>query len=811
MDNQILRRPPAPAPSTRSIGSGSAAQDWPGSLLRLNLPHCPIPLFALSNPLLRCVSVWLAGCALSAPLWAQDQPSPAAGLTLRESDQLAQTLDAALRGSLPSFISGLWITGRPDLEVLVEGEAQLRRGDLVVHADRLQYDQMRDLASASGAVRVNRAGNVYEGPRLQLQVDAFEGRFEQPSYRLLRQGAHGQAAQLDFIDPDRSVIHAGTYTTCPRRGGPDWMPDWVLSAQHISLDSAEQSGVAREAVLRFKGVPVLATPYLDFALDDARRSGLLPPTVAVDNVSGLQWTQPWYWNIAPNRDATFTPTLLARRGLQLGGEFRYLEADYQGALGLDWLGSDPLRNADRWALRAQHQGRIATDWARGGLGLSVSLNRVSDDDYWRDFNQSSVGTQRLLANDASLSWAGAPWTLSARVQRWQTLQDLSSPITPPYDRLPQLHLSHNSNWAAHSLTLEADYTRFSSDASRTAQANAERTLARAVWTRPWRNDWGYLTPRLQLHATHYTFDRALADGALQASRVLPTLSLDAGLVAERDARWGGRDWLQTLEPRLFYVHTPWRDQSLLPNYDAGINDFNLSTVFSEQAFVGDDRIADTHALTLGLSSRLIDPRTGAEALRLGVAQRLRLADQLVTLPGGVAETDRASDVLLGAALGGLSTWRAETTLQFKPTSSQWVRSSASLSYRPGPYRSVSLAYRYQRASSEQIDLGWQWPLPVASGARWFAVGRLNYSVYDARLVDGLLGLEYDGGCWIGRVMLEQLQTGTELARQRLVAQLEFVGLSRLGTSPTRSLADNIPGYRPLRAPATSPSRFTQYD
>lgn len=797
-------RPGAGLPSSRH-------GDATGFCPNIPLPHRPSPLFVHHLPMRAWASVALAGCVLSASLHAQTPAQADPGLALRESTQLAQTLDTALRGKLPSFISGLWITGRPDLEVLVEGEAQLRRGDLVVHADRLQYDQLRDLASASGAVRVNRAGNVYEGPQLQLQVDAFEGRFEQPSYRLLRQGAHGQAQQVDFIDADRSVIHAGTYTTCPRRGGPDWMPDWVLSAQHIALDSAEQSGVAREAVLRFKGVPVLATPYLDFALDDARRSGLLPPTVAVDNVSGLQWTQPWYWNIAPNRDATFTPTLLARRGLQLGGEFRYLEADYQGALGLDWLGADPLRQADRWALHTQHQGRVGSDWVRGGLGLSVALNRVSDDDYWRDFNQSSVGTQRLLANDASLSWSAAPWTLSARVQRWQTLQDSASPITPPYDRLPQLHLSHTSRWAGHDLRLEADYTRFASDASRTAQANAERTLARAVWSHPWRNAWGAISPRLQLHATHYVFDRPLADGSLQASRVLPTFSLDAALLAERDWRLGGRDWLQTLEPRLFYVHTPWRDQSLLPNYDAGANDFNLSTVFTDQAFVGDDRIADTHAITLGLSSRLIDPASGAEALRLGVAQRFRLAEQRVTLPGGLPETDRASDVLLGAALGGFSTWGAEGTLQFKPTSSQWERASVSASYHPGPYRSVSLAYRYQRASSEQIDLGWQWPLPVATGARWFAVGRLNYSVYDARLVDGLLGLEYDGGCWIGRVMLEQLQTGTDLARQRLVAQLEFVGLSRLGTSPTRSLADNIPGYRPLRGPVETPSRFNQYD
>jgi LPS-assembly protein len=330
---------------------------------------------------------------------------------------------------------------------------------------------------------------------------------------------------------------------------------------------------------------------------------------------------------------------------------------------------------------------------------------------------------------------------------------------------------------------------------------------------------------LQLHASNYQFDELLSNNAGSASRVLPTFSLDSGLVFERDSTYFGREFRQTLEPRAFYVNTPYRDQSLLPNYDSGASDFNFATVYTENAFVGNDRISDSNMLTLGLTTRLLDPATGAEAARLGVAQRLRFKDQNVTLPGGLAVSDRLSDVLLGASINWDPNWALESTVQFNPKTEQSIRSTIGASYNPGNYRTVTAAYRYQRDTSEQIDVGWQWPVNDLWGdrgqelgagqgqgaGRWYSVGRLNYSLNEKKLVDAVVGFEYDAGCWLGRALLEQLQTSTSSATQRIMFQLEFIGFTRLGVSPLKTLKDNIPSYQYLREQLSTPSRFSNYE
>jgi LPS-assembly protein len=748
-------------------------------------------------------------------------------LALKDSYQLQEAIAPTVRSSLPSFVFGNFISGRTDLETVVEGNAMLRKGEIVIKADHLDYNQPTDRARARGNVRLNRAGNVYEGPLLELRVDAFEGFFNEPTYHFLRNEAHGQAKRVDFLDEQRAVVHEATFTTCQRVPGPSWMPDWVLKAATISLDNEVDVGTATNALLLFKGVPLLPVPYLSFPLSDKRKSGILPPTIGIDNVNGTELSLPYYWNIAPNRDATITPTLMTKRGVNLGTEFRYLEANYSGAARVDWMPSDQLRSINRWGFNLNQQTHFNSVWTDNGVGLNLSLNRVSDDDYWRDFTRTNASlTQRLLSNDATLSWTNGAWASSLRTLKWQTLQDAAAPIIPPYDRLPQLATRYtHSSALGFQMSLDADYTQFVSDAMRTGQPNAQRVFSLMQVSRPWQVPAGYITPKLQLHSTQYQFDTALANGDMQVNRVVPILSVDTGLVFERDTRLFGRNLLQTLEPRAFYVNTPYRDQSLLPNYDSDANDFNLSTIYSENAFVGNDRISDSNLLTLGVTSRFLDPETGAEAARIGVAQRLRFRDQNVTLPGSLPVTDRISDILLGGSMRWSTRWNVDATVQFNPDTEQSVRSTMGASYSPGSYRTVSAAYRFQRGASEQIDVGWQWPLndlwgdrgktmDVGQGqgaGRWFSVGRLNYSMNESKLVDSVLGFEYDAGCWLGRIVFERLQTSTITATQRLMFQLEFVGFTRLGVNPLKSLKDNIPGYQNLREPMGAPSRFSHYD
>lgn len=757
----------------------------------------------------------------------------AAPLQLKPSERLAEQMPAELREQLPTFFSGQRSSGRPDLETVLEGDAMMRRGDTMIQADRLEYDQAADLAKAQGNVRINRGGNVYEGPALQLKVDAFEGFFESPRYQLLRADAHGQASRADFIDDKRSVFHDATYTTCRRQPGPSWLPDWVLTATTMHIDTEKDEGEAKGGVLRFMDVPVLALPSFTFPLSDARKSGFLPPTVALDNLNGVELLVPYYWNIAPNRDATLYPSVMSQRGVMMGGEFRYLEPTYTGRLRLDYMPDDRLRDRDRWAYEAKHTGVIQTGVpVLGNLGFSLDANRVSDNDYWRDFPSTSTSlTERLRTTDASLRWAHGDFSASARALKYQTLQDVSAPIVPPYDRLPQITGRYGRyDVGGLDFSVDADYTQFSADRSFTLQPNAKRSFVLGQISRPWVRPGWFVTPKVQLHATRYEFDAPLASGASSASRTVPTFSVDSGLVFERDANFFGRAWRQTLEPRAFYVNTPYRDQNGLPNYDSGVTDFNFATIYSENAFIGNDRISDSNVLTLGMDTRFLQPDTGSQVARFGVAQRLRFKDQQVFLPGGAVIDDRVSDFLAGASVNWDPYWSADTMVQYNPKSNRSERFTVGGRYSPGNYRVVSAAYRMQRAgsglpASEQVDIGWQWPLNDLWGdrgqnlgpglgqgmGRWYSVGRLNYSLEDRKFVDSIMGLEYDGGCWIGRFVVERVQRSNAAPNTKFMFQIEFIGLARLGSSPLRTLRDSIPRYQFLREQVTTSSRFGSYE
>lgn len=743
----------------------------------------------------------------------QDEPV----LRLKPSQALREDIPEAVRRELPTHVSGDRISGRTDLETVIDGHAELRRGDTVIRADRLEYYQPDDLAKARGNVLINRAGNTYEGPELQLKVDAFEGFFNSPNYRFLRNNAYGEAERVDFIDDRRTIIRNASYTTCQRQPGPSWLPAWILNAASIRIDSEEETGQAEGAALSFMGVPVLPIPSISFPLSDKRKSGFLPPTIGLDSLNGVELTVPYYWNIAPNRDATFFPALMSKRGIDLGGEFRYLESDYNGKLRANYMPTDTLRDRARWGYALQHEGLVRNNLI-GPLGLSLNLNRVSDDNYWRDFSRATGSlTQRLLANDAQVSWGLGNFSATARSLKWQTLQDVASPIVPPYDRAPQLvgRYTRNNLAGGFDAYVEADYTQFQSVRGLTGQPNAKRSYTLAQISRPWQAPGWFITPRLQLHTTSYQFDAPLTNGATSARRTLPTFSVDSGLVFERDASYFGRSFRQTLEPRAFYVHTPYRDQSALPNYDSGANDFNFATIYTENAFGGHDRISDNNLLTLGATTRLLDPATGAEAARFGIAQRLRFKDQLVTLPGGAPVSERLSDVLLGASINWDPKWSFDSTVQYNPKTRRSIRSTIGGRYSPGNYKVVSAAYRLQRGLSEQIDMGWQWPIgdhSAASGeGRWYSVGRLNYSLQDRKLVDSVVGFEYDAGCWLGRVVVERLQSSTSSSNKRILFQLEFVGFTRLGSNALQTLKDNIPRYQYLREKTTTPSRFSNYD
>ena len=769
----------------------------------------------------------LGGLLLGAPAWAQAAGPAAAAADARPlllSPGLAPPPSGGSGQQRPIILRADSLQVRPDQDAQAEGSVEVRRAGTVITADRFFYSSADDLATARGKVVISREGVRYSGPELQLQLQRFEGYFLQPTFEFTRLGAGGRADRIDFQGSSRLTATRAVYTSCSREDNTE--PDWLLRTDRIRLDFDRNEGLADGAVLQFLGLPILGFPVLSFPLSDDRKSGWLPPTVVpLDSRNGFTLAVPYYWNIAPNRDATLVPTVLTKRGVGLESEFRYLETGHSGRARLNWLPQDRLAGRARHAWGLEGDGQ----WP-GDLRYRARLRQVSDDAYWQDFPRAlpDALVQRLLTQELGLerelTTPVGQLTSYARVQHWQVLQTGSGSdlILAPYQRSPQLglRLLSTPGWGLRA-DVETELNRFTRPAGADALTSPSALPTGWRWhalgriSRPATRAWGWLTPTLQFNAAAYALDaNTLASGmTTHASRLIPTLSVDAGLTFERRTSWFGRTQRQTLEPRLLYVNTPFRNQSALPNFDAAERDFNAVSIYADNAFSGVDRVSDAHQFTAGFTTRLVDAQSGAETLRLGLAQRIRLRDQRVVLDGDALQ-QRLSDMLVEGATSAFKPWQLDAALQYNPDSRRVVRSIIGARYTPMAFHTLSARYRLAKGLSEQVELGWQWPVyrgtarPVGAsggcGGTLYAVGRLNYSLKDSRATDSMAGFEYDTGCWIGRVVAERLSTGRVQATTRLLLQLELTGLSRLGANPLQVLKDNIPGYRLLREPGNLP-------
>jgi LPS-assembly protein len=408
-----------------------------------------------------------------------------------------------------------------------------------------------------------------------------------------------------------------------------------------------------------------------------------------------------------------------------------------------------------------------------------------------------------------------------RTRRWQVLQSLTDPILSPYSRLLQAGVRGQTGWSSPVQgEFELEFNRFelaSAGASAT-RPNGQRLHFVGHLERPWRQPGGWLTPRLALNVAGYDLDQALPDGRTRLARAIPTFSLDGGLTFERATTAFGRALRQTLEPRLLYVRTPWREQSPHLAFDSAGKDFNFSSIFTGNEFSGVDRVSDAHQLNAGAVTRMVDAASGAELLRLGLVQRILLADQRIT-PDGQPFTGRVSDLLLLGSTSVIPRWGLEGSLRWNAEDQAVVRSVVSARHDAGESRLLNVTHRYSRGLAEQWEFGWQWPLrwasaqasaaasaqPAAGGCqrRWYSLGRMNYSTRDQRMTDVLAGLEVDAGCWTSRFFVERQATGQGQATTRMIFQLELSGLSRSTSGPLRVLKDNALGFRPLREDSLS--------
>jgi LPS-assembly protein len=696
--------------------------------------------------------------------------------------------------STPVFVSGMRIQGHHDIETEAIGEAELRQWGQTISADLLRYNKLEDEVYAQGNVRIEQKGDITEGPELKLTLKSREGYLQQPDFQLTQQkpAGRGDAKILLFEGENKYRMEDARYTTC--QAGSD---DWYLHAQDFAIDRTSQVGTASHAYIDFMSVPILYTPWMSFSLNSERKSGFLSPGFGSTANSGAEFSLPYYWNIAPNRDATITPRFMTRRGMQLKNELRYLDPKYAGIANLEILPSDQVANLDRSFMSLKHQHNLGSGWTG-----ALNLERASDDNYFRDLSTNiGVTSQINLLRDGLLTHVGAyenmNWNFTARSQSYQTLQDPLAPIITPYRRTQMmLNGTRIAQWSGNNfgpgavLALNSELVNF----SHASLLNARRFSLYPSVSLPLTPIYGYIIPKIGLHSTSYSFDDSTTTQP-DINRNLPIFSVDSGLYFEREINLFGSDYQQTLEPRLYYVRTPFRDQSQIPVFDSGDIGFGVPQIFSENRFAGVDRISDANQVTMGITSRFFE-ETGIERLRGTLAQRYYLSLPQVTLPGGIPPVRKYSDLL--ASIGGRLTnaLTLDSLWQYDPELKQTGNFSLTGRYLPTPGSILNVSYRYTPATLvapigiKQIDASAQWPLT----GRWNGLARWNHSILDSKNLETLAGLEYNAGCWAFRAVVHSFTTTTSQRSDSIFFQLELNGIGTIGSNPLDVLTRNIYGY-----------------
>jgi LPS-assembly protein len=714
----------------------------------------------------RCLAT-LALLVAAAPAWPQADPAP------------------RTRG--PATIDAERIEGVSDVEVTARGRAELKRDDLTVFGELLRYNREFGRVEADGGVRLEFGADRFFGPRLSFDTLNETGVFEAPSFVLNRNlTARGSAERAEIRGRDHYFLSGARYTTClPGRD------DWEFQAGELDLDYGAETGKASDLRLRFLDTTVLALPFASFPLEKRRKSGVLAPYAAQSTRRGLELGVPLYWDIAPEQDLTFTPVHMTKRGEQFKTHYRYLGRGYAGELRWEHIPEDRVLKRSRSGLTLQHEQTFLPN-----LNGRLDLNKVTDDRYFVDLSTQvrtvSVGN---LQREGALNYAGAAlgstYYVHGRVQRFQTLQDPLAPTVSPYHRVPQLYFgaSRADVGGRFDLVFPGEYVRF----THPTQVEGTRLSINPTLAMPVLAPGYFVTPRLGLRSASYDLSRVAPTQPDRQSLNVPWLSLDSGLVFERELQLRGESFTQTLEPRLFYLYVPFRAQDQIPLFDTALADFNYTQLFTENRFAGGDRFGDANQVTLAMTSRVLGSG-GQEAFRATLAQRYHFKNDRVGLTAAAPlRSADSSDVI--ASLGGrvARDWAFDGTLQYAPREHRAERYGVALRYSPEVAKVLNASYRFNRALLRQVDISGQWPVQTG----WYAIGRYNYSFTDKRLLEGLGGLEYNAGCWVFRAVFQRIQAAVQTSSSAIYFQLELNGLGQIGSDDTVTfLRRNVPGYAP---------------
>lgn len=736
------------------------------------------------------------------------------------------------------------------------GNAMLHRNGQDIYGDTIEYDVLNDELHVVGNTRIDFEGTTVWGSELRMQLEDQIGEMKDPSFRLDTQLATpgiGAVRATDFVGPkpgtvpqlaterltEPTVIQPAPYQPTIKnqlnasRGDAETIffegqnkkrlidaryttceadvDDWYIKASELELDDYSKTATAKNARVEFKGVPILYTPWINFSYLNQRKSGILAPNWGTTTESGFELTVPYYWNIAPDMDATLGLRFLSKRGTQYQGEFRYLGETYSGTSSLEYLPDDNQNGENRYYANLQHIQSFGNGWSAG-----YNYEKVSDNEYFSELDTHITATSRVnLLQQGFVNYAidnqeiGA-WSFNGLVQKYQTLDDVSF----PYERLPQLALNGSKDWENISANLYSQWVSFDRDKSAPVvlsttmggrvetEVTGSRLTAYPSVSFPFAQPYGYVTPKFGVHYTSYDLDtdsfrefdgngNLVNTGVYNSeNRSLPIFSVDSGLFFDRDFRVVKNRYTQTLEPRLFYVYIPYKDQSDLPIFDTALADLNMGTLFLENQFVGNDRVNDANQLSLAVTTRMIDQKTGIQRLAATIGQRFYFDDQRVTLPGMEPRDSSTSEIVTAVTARLRNNWNVDLAWLYNTDSNRTTRSNIGARYNPEPGKTFNISYRYFEERLEQIDVSGQWPL----APQWYGVGRWNYSFRENQPIEGLAGVEYNAGCWQARAVMQRVSTLAANANYAFFFQLELGGIASIGSNPLRLLERSIPGY-----------------
>jgi len=672
----------------------------------------------------------------------------------------------------------------------LSGNVVLSQGNRQVKSQQATLDREAGTATFTGRTQFRQPGLLLIGEAPVVNLNSDELTIHDAKYVGHESHMRGSAEKVYRDASGVLRIDDGSITHCQPGANT-----WALVGSKITLDQESGFGTIKHARLHVKDTPVLYFPYMTFPLDDRRKSGFLTPSYGSSD--GTDIATPYYWNIAPNYDATLTPRFIADRGFMGEAEFRYLHENNQGEIGGAFLsGDDEFDGQDRWLSTLDHTGTVFDR-----INTRIDFSRVSDDDYFSDLGTDlSVTSQTQLLQLAQASYSSTYWNVLVRAQGYQELDSTDS-----YERLPQLlaNINYPHDNSGLEFGLMTEYTNFdrdNKDLTGIARAVGHRTRVEPSISWLFETPYAFVKPKVSYRFAKYQLDDLAAGLNDSPDLSVPVFSIDSGLFFERNMSFAGIS-TQTFEPRLFYLRVPEeKGQQEIPLFDTSLLDFSYNQLFREDRFVGGDRVGDANQLSLGLTTRFLES-DGFERARASIGQIYYQDDREVTLTG---TPDRSADSPIAAELmyAFNSGWRVQGDIEWDDDNSNTTQSSLYFRYHGDNQHLVNIGYRVRNDGSseriEQTDLSTVWPI----SDRWSFISRWNHDLIHDRIIEAFAGLEYQSCCWAVRVVGRQWINDDDITKsdgvdEKNAIYIQFLlkGLGNIGDSMEKLFSDSIQGYQ----------------